>query len=606
MYSNNASTTLAKPGDTVYVSLTTNETLGQDVMTSIASGTTNTFTFSGTNTIIYSYVMQQSDPEGYVAFSWVASDTANNVTTVSTVTTGTAVYYDKTVPAVTTVRASSTVGKYTDDDLDPSNSDVIDIVVNFTEPMLVDTTGGTPTLELETGDTDYTADYVSTSSNTLLFQYKIDEGILTSPLNYTGTSALALNGGSITDLNGNAANLVLAATNTASSMNGGNALIIDSEDPVLTPRVSTSNASNTAFGKDGDTVTFSIISNEAIDPSTLVVTATGLSGVLSAFAETSPGSSVYEATTTIQSADPEGVPIRWTVAANDTATNTRIPGGNPSGVYATNGASPTFTITSSITIDRTSPSFNSSGTVSINENTTAVQSVEINELAFLYISGGADAALFTINPLTAQTAPFVSPLSFISAPDFETPLDANADNIYELIVTTSDQAANSVSQTISVTVVDVDESDPDSDGDGVPDSTDDFPSDPTETTDTDGDGIGNNADPDDDNDGVDDTQEATDGTDPLDADSDDDGLNDGEEQTAGTDPLNPDTDGDGEPDGTDAFPMVTLDPTETTDTDGDGGLTTTLIRTMTTTASMTPKKRRTAPIRSMQTRTTTA
>jgi hypothetical protein len=48
----------------------------------------------------------------------------------------------------------------------------------------------------------------------------------------------------------------------------------------------------------------------------------------------------------------------------------------------------------------------------------------------------------------------------------------------------------------------------DSDGDGVPDSEDAFPNDPNETTDTDGDGIGNNADPDDDNDGVPDAQDA--------------------------------------------------------------------------------------------------
>jgi len=42
----------------------------------------------------------------------------------------------------------------------------------------------------------------------------------------------------------------------------------------------------------------------------------------------------------------------------------------------------------------------------------------------------------------------------------------------------------------------------DSDGDGVPDEEDAFPNDPSETADTDGDGIGNNADTDDDNDGV--------------------------------------------------------------------------------------------------------
>ncbi len=53
----------------------------------------------------------------------------------------------------------------------------------------------------------------------------------------------------------------------------------------------------------------------------------------------------------------------------------------------------------------------------------------------------------------------------------------------------------------------------DSDNDGVADSTDAFPNDPTETVDTDGDDIGDNADTDDDNDGVSDDDDAY----PLDA-----------------------------------------------------------------------------------------
>ncbi|MDC1391773.1 M64 family metallo-endopeptidase [Flavobacteriaceae bacterium] len=66
----------------------------------------------------------------------------------------------------------------------------------------------------------------------------------------------------------------------------------------------------------------------------------------------------------------------------------------------------------------------------------------------------------------------------------------------------------------------------DEDNDGVNDVYDAFPLDPTESVDTDGDGIGDNADIDDDNDGLADTQEEIDGTDPLDADTDNDGIND--------------------------------------------------------------------------------
>jgi hypothetical protein len=83
----------------------------------------------------------------------------------------------------------------------------------------------------------------------------------------------------------------------------------------------------------------------------------------------------------------------------------------------------------------------------------------------------------------------------------------------------------------------------DSDNDGVPDDQDAFPSDPTETIDTDGDGIGNNADPDDDNDRMPDAWEIQYGLDPFvdDAseDADLDGISNLDEFLSDTDPVVP-------------------------------------------------------------------
>ena len=133
----------------------------------------------------------------------------------------------------------------------------------------------------------------------------------------------------------------------------------------------------------------------------------------------------------------------------------------------------------------------------------------------------------------------------------------------------------------------------DTDNDGVLDANDAFPFDPTETLDTDQDGMGNNTDTDDDNDGVLDAADAF----PLNrdesVDTDKDGLgnnadtdddNDGVLDAADAFPLNPDEsvdtdkdglgnnvdtddDNDGVLDAEDAFP---LDKTETIDTDQDG------------------------------------
>ena len=72
----------------------------------------------------------------------------------------------------------------------------------------------------------------------------------------------------------------------------------------------------------------------------------------------------------------------------------------------------------------------------------------------------------------------------------------------------------------------------DTDGDSVRDDLDVFPSDPSESIDTDSDGVGNNADTDDDNDEVSDADEAKNGTNPLLVDTDGDGVADSLDEIA--------------------------------------------------------------------------
>lgn len=81
---------------------------------------------------------------------------------------------------------------------------------------------------------------------------------------------------------------------------------------------------------------------------------------------------------------------------------------------------------------------------------TAVNAIDPDGTIPTYsIVGGADAALFLINPQTGV-------LNFIKSPDFELPLDADADGIYEVIVRASD-GIQFDDQALSVTVRDVNE-----------------------------------------------------------------------------------------------------------------------------------------------------
>ena len=98
----------------------------------------------------------------------------------------------------------------------------------------------------------------------------------------------------------------------------------------------------------------------------------------------------------------------------------------------------------------------------------------------------------------------------------------------------------------------------DSDGDGVPDDEDAFPNDPTESSDLDNDGIGDNSDPDRDGDNVNNDEDAF-PNDPNEwSDLDGDGVGDNED---------PDRDDDNVLDDEDVFPD---DPTEWADLDNDG------------------------------------
>ena len=89
--------------------------------------------------------------------------------------------------------------------------------------------------------------------------------------------------------------------------------------------------------------------------------------------------------------------------------------------------------------------------VSIAETITAVTTVTSTDVdggtPVYSITGGADAAKFTINSSTGA-------LSFLSAPDYEAPTDAGLNNVYDVTVQVSDGSGGMDTQAIAVTVTD--------------------------------------------------------------------------------------------------------------------------------------------------------
>ncbi len=179
-----------------------------------ASGTSVTLTL--TNAITNSAAVTVDYTQGTNKITDTAGNALASVGDALTVT----VTNDAVVPTVLGVSSTVADGTY--------NAGVlIPVTIQFSEAVIVSTTGGTPTLTLETGSTDRTASYVSGSgTDTLTFNYTVQAGDSSSDLGYTNTVALALNSGTIKDEAGNNATLTLVSPGTSGSLAFGKALVI--------------------------------------------------------------------------------------------------------------------------------------------------------------------------------------------------------------------------------------------------------------------------------------------------------------------------------------------------------------------------------------------
>jgi len=213
----------------------------------------------------------------------------------------------------------------------------------------------------------------------------------------------------------------------------------------------------------------------------------------------------------------------------------------------------------------------------------AVLSELANDLADGNIDGnvsGAPSTIFTATTLDVLAQDPAS-LPIPNSPSGQTVADVQAILVSETATTGATTTTTALAAGGSInTVVQPAATNPDIDGDGTPNATDAFPQNPGESTDTDGDGIGDGSDPDIDGNGILNEDE---GTPPVTTATDTDGdtILDGADNcpvdfnTSQTDTdgdgtgnaCDADNDNDGTPDIADQFP---LDANEQTDTDGDG------------------------------------
>ncbi len=211
-----------------------------------SGGTASYTTGSGTSTLSFTYIVAAGDDANpldelsttALTLNGGTIDNANNgspalLTLPAPGSTNSLsqsnIVIDTTAPVVTGVTSTTANGTY-------GVSSVITITVGWSKNVVVT---GTPEMALNSGGT---ASYTSgTGTSTLTFIYTVAAGENSSLLDYTSTSALTLNGGTIFDTvtNPNAANLTLAAPGSAGSIGGTKSIVIDTTAPVVTNVTST-------------------------------------------------------------------------------------------------------------------------------------------------------------------------------------------------------------------------------------------------------------------------------------------------------------------------------------------------------------------------------
>ena len=164
-------------------------------------------------------------PDGTYEFYARTEDAAGNASPCSSEQNLSLPYTLDTVrPQILSVTTTSASGHY-------STGSIIDLQVKFSEPVLVDSSAGTPRIALNTLPVNRFADYLSGSTtDTLTFRYTVELGDTSTKLEVPSINALSLNGGTLRDPATNNAVLTLPAPGSALSLSGQKSLEISLAD----------------------------------------------------------------------------------------------------------------------------------------------------------------------------------------------------------------------------------------------------------------------------------------------------------------------------------------------------------------------------------------
>ena len=106
--------------------------------------------------------------------------------------------------------------------------------------------------------------------------------------------------------------------------------------------------------------------------------------------------------------------------------------------------------------DTTAPSFTNGTSFSFAENSATssnAATISVSESSTITVNASGDHLLFTVVTSDSTTAR----IRFISSPNFESPGDTGANNVYDLSVRATDTAGNAANQSITITITNVNE-----------------------------------------------------------------------------------------------------------------------------------------------------